>query len=265
MPQIDWQKFHEFKYELSIMLGELDRSPKFHEFKYELNMMLSAMDRLIRSSHPPVGIVGSQCGEDEIIGRLLQEPTGFYVDVGAGSPVECSNTFKLYQRGWRGLLVECLPSAWHALLRHRPGDLLSPLAALDTHCFARLRVADSVSSIRPDWDIAELGEVIVECDTLANILAPFPEIRDGCSLLSIDVEGAEALVIKGIDWNTFHPKVIIVEKIRYHHDAAARAAWLAKHGESDASDDLSPEWHGMLTAQGYLVHQMNHLNRIYVK
>jgi hypothetical protein len=49
---------------------------------------------------------GSQDGEDAIIAELCPEPTGVYVDVGAGDPVSCSNTFQLWRRGWRGLLIE---------------------------------------------------------------------------------------------------------------------------------------------------------------
>jgi len=226
-------------------------STKFHEFQYELRLLIGAMERTIQRTYPPVTVPGSQYGEDKILAGLLPEAAGFYVDVGASHPVECSNTKLFYDRGWRGLLVECLPSAWHSLLRQRPGDFLSPLAAMDAPGFARLRVSGSVSSTRIDWDIAEQAELIVECDTLASILAPFPEIREKCSLLSLDVEGAEAQALRGIDWSAFHPKVIVIEAAKYHGDPKA------------VKEDLSGEWSALLVAQGYRRHWKNELNQIW--
>jgi len=42
--------------------------------------------------------------EDVLIARALQHVAGgFYVDVGAYQPVVDSNTYVLYQRGWRGI------------------------------------------------------------------------------------------------------------------------------------------------------------------
>jgi FkbM family methyltransferase len=236
-------------------------SDRLQEFKHHSNLLLNAMGRLLRHSHPTVGREGSQGDEDAVLAELLPQPTGSYIDVGAGDPIECSNTWKFYERGWRGLLVECLPSAWHALLRHRPGDFLCPLAASDKAGFARLRVANSVSSIRSDWDMDEQAELVVETDTLMNILGPFPQIRENCSLLSIDVEGAESQVLKGIDFEAFKPRVIVIEKYRYHPDDVAKEAWHAAN--PGKTDDLSPDWAGLLDL--YQRHWESDLNNIYVR
>ena len=219
----------------------------FAQFKQQLWMVVSSMERTLRRSHPRVSVAGSQFGEDKIFSNLLPEPNGYYIDIGAGSPIDCSNTWNLYQRGWRGLLIECLPSAWHGLLRQRPGDYLCPLAVSSEPGFARLRVADSVSSLQPDWPIEDTAEIIVECDTIMNVLQHYPTIRDKCEFMSIDVEGAEGAVLGNIDWDILHPKVIVVEAFKYK-----------------TNQDMSKEWNHLLKPR-YKLHKENKLNQIYLR
>ena len=242
------EAFLDFKKHLESALHTSD--PEHADFKHQLWLLLQAMDRRMRRSHPHVGKPGTQFNESKVLAELLPENPGYYVDVGAAEPVECSNTWEFYQRGWRGLLIECLPSAWNALLRHRPGDFLYPVAASDRAGFAQLRVAHTVSSIQPDWDIQEMGSMVVETATLSSILDKFPVVRDNCGLLSIDVEGSEGLVLKGIDWERFKPKVIIIEAYRYR-------------GDETTVEDMSADWECFLA--DYKLHTRNQLNKIYVR
>ena len=212
--------------------------------------ILIAAKRLIRRTYPAVGTPGAQAGEDKILSELLPSSTGCYVDIGAADPVECSNTWQFYQRGWRGLLIEPLPDFWPALLQQRRGDYLLGLAAWDSIGMTRLRVSRSVSSIRPDWDIDSQSELVVLLEPMSEILESFPhQIRETCKLCSIDVEGSEREVLRGIDWKTFKPEVFVVEYRRY------------KAGES--GEDLSPEWAFLLTDHGYKEFARTALNVIY--
>ncbi len=52
----------------------------------------------------------SQFGEDAMLQSYLRDGPGFYVDVGSGSPTEGSNTYALYLRGWRGILIDPIAS-----------------------------------------------------------------------------------------------------------------------------------------------------------
>lgn len=234
-----------------------DQSPihkQFTEFKDFLSKMTAAMERSINRTHPEVFTPGSQFKEFEILSKLLPEYNGTYVDVGAGEPIECSNTWEFYKKGWRGLLIECLPERWPALLRHRPGDFLSPFAASSEWGFVTLRINNSLSSIKSDWDIPDTSpELIVECNTLKNILRNYQSIRDSCSLLSIDVEGAEKDVLLGIDWKTFHPKVIIIEAFKYCSS------------KPEESKFVNSEWEEILLSNGYCLHHKGILNFIYVR
>src|SRR4051812_40394323 len=48
----------------------------------------------------------SQDGEDMLIWSLLRGTTGTYIDVGAYHPVLYSNTYGLYRKGWKGIVID---------------------------------------------------------------------------------------------------------------------------------------------------------------
>jgi len=217
----------------------------------DVNIVLAAVTKFRRSlartrtepSHP-----GCQYEEGRVIEALLLEDPDqcCYVDVGASYPKECSNTWPLYLKGWRGLLIEPLPHCWPSILQERPGDYLFPVAASDVDGFAEFRVAGELSTLRDDWPIVDQATLTVETKRLSTILEGFPGIRDKCKLCSIDVEGHEKEVIQGIDFSSFHPDLFVVE-FREHHPR--------KMGRSIAS-----EWHLLLQAQGYMPIDCSQLN-----
>jgi len=212
--------------------------------------IVSQYREMLTRTFPAISLRGSQCGEDEVLRELLPGD-GTYVDIGAAEPIQCSNTWMFYERGWRGLLVEPLYQYWPALLHHRPGDLLCDMAVRNYSGFTTLRVQGTVSSVLPRWNIAEQGTLMVPCETTANVLARFPAVRDACRLCSLDVEGAEKEVLETIDWTTFHPEVFVVEYREYDP---------VKLGV-----DLSAEWAGLLEAQNYKEVTRTDMNIIYQK
>lgn len=193
--------------------------------------------------------MAGEAGEVALMRPHLPPGPATYVDVGAAEPESCSNTWPFYSEGWHGLLIEPLPTYWYRLLRLRPRDRLLPIAVSNEKGFAQLRACESCSSIRPDWNIREHAQLIVETDTLANILADYPEIRDQCQLCSIDVEGWERQVLQGIDWKTFRPAVFVIEYRQFHP---------AKLGA-----DLSGDWELILDREGYRRVAETRLNYIY--
>jgi FkbM family methyltransferase len=199
----------------------------------------------------PEGHLKGQEGEVPIIRQFLPPGPACYVDVGAGHALSCSNTWAFYLEGWRGVLIEPLPTFWYDLLRLRPGDHVVPFAASNAKGIARLRAAEGCSSMRLDWSIAEQAEILVETDTLAAILGLYPDVRDNCQLCSIDVEGLEREVLEGIDWNSFHPAVFVVEYRKFESDRLGA--------------DLSSEWESILLGQGYERVGKTPLNYIYAK
>jgi len=197
----------------------------------------------------PVTCEGSQYEEDTILASLLTGP-GMYVDVGASHPQECSNTWRFYQRGWRGLLIDPLPETWYGLLRHRPEDHLFPVACSNTNGTATLRMYHSVSTLREDWPIPDDNELLdIETMRLSDILSLFPTIRDCARLLSVDVEGLERQVLEGNDWSTFRPEVVVCEYRMYDSESLGH--------------DTSCEYSSILCDAGYHLLLQTDLNQIW--
>ena len=195
---------------------------------------------------------GSQDGEDAIIAELFPDVTnGVYVDIGAGDPVSCSNTYQLWERGWRGLLVEPRKDAVYDLCSRRWGDVVYPVAASNMDGWNRLRIQGSVSSMLADWNIEEQTTAWCKIETMRSILEKFPAIRDACKLCSIDVEGHEREVLEGIDWATFRPRVIVVEFIIY--------------GVAPPHHDATEKWEPLLLANGYRPIRRTNLNAFYLR
>jgi FkbM family methyltransferase len=209
----------------------------------------------VRHLHYRTGFVhkeDSQEEEDTILRQLLPKDPIVYVDVGAGEPIYSSNTWQFYKAGGRGVLIEPLPIHWHALLTQRPRDHLWPTACCDHDGHAKLRCCYMTSSIDSTWPLGERSELLVEVHDLNYILNHYPDIRDHdpIHLCSIDVEGAERCVLRGIPWKTFRPLVIVVE----HREWGV---------ETHSPCTRTAEWEFLLTDHGYALAGETKLNRIY--
>lgn len=211
---------------------------------------LQMLGRMLQRHYPVATTEGSQYDEDKILAGLLPGD-GIYVDIGASHPKECSNTWRFYERGWRGLLIEPLPDCWPHILLERREDRVCPMAASNRSGFATLRLCQSVSSVRPDWATEATDTIPVRTETLANILLMYRDHDwSKTQLCSIDVEGHEREVLEGIDWVTFTPKVIVIEYRDYDPE---------KRGK-----DVSAKWVDILTPR-YKLHHTNELNQIWVR
>ena len=75
----------------------------------------------------------SQYGEEALI---LSEVGGLgkgtYLEIGAHQPIKCSNTWKLYRKGWRGLCVDPQESFKLNWRLFRPRDSFFPIAITPT-------------------------------------------------------------------------------------------------------------------------------------
>ena len=141
-----------------------------------------------------------------------------YVDVGAGDPVEGSVTYWLYTQGWRGVLVE--PGARGAqLAAARPEDVVLTVAVSSGGGDVLLYETapdPGMSTMRAD----RLAEVLDLGQTVTQVRVPvvtLTEVFEGApgpvSVLSLDVEGAEGIVLGSLDWATHRPVVVVVEAV----------------------------------------------------
>src|SRR5215471_4191225 len=68
--------------------------------------------------------------EDVVLFRALKEvERGFYIDVGAHDPTNCTVTKAFYERGWHGINIEPVEEWFEKLVADRPNDINLRLAA----------------------------------------------------------------------------------------------------------------------------------------
>ena len=182
------------------------------------------------------------------------QTTGTYIDIGAGHPIADNVSFWFYERGWRGLVVE--PQAELAALyaRLRPRDVA--LRALvgrqsgETDFYQVDRLHGFSTTVQSHAQNAQAFGAGYQTLRLPMVtLAELCETHEVSAIdfLKIDVEGAEADVLFGNNWQSFRPKVIVAEAVT---PGAGEPAWA--------------EWEPMLLAQGYRFVLFDTLNRFYV-
>lgn len=166
---------------------------------------------------------------DRKLDRHLDMDGGFFVEAGANDGYEQSNTYWLERfRSWRGVLVEPIPELHREAVLERPSARVFNCALVPfDHPGGEvaMRYGGLMSVVSGshgseagdrDWvrDAFRLGmesEYVVEVParTLSSILdeVDAPEV----DLLSLDVEGFEADVLRGLDLERHGPRFILVE------------------------------------------------------
>jgi FkbM family methyltransferase len=193
--------------------------------------------------------------EDVILWRALKDvERGFYVDCGAFHPTHHSVTRAFHERGWRGINVEPIPALIREFEQQRISDFNVAVALSDKAeaAVAFYEIADTgLSTLDPRQarQHSKAGfattTITVPTATLSHMLDQIGP--DVIHFLKIDVEGAEPLVLSGLDFSRYRPWIVVVEATR----------------------PLSPElttlmWEGILTGASYEFAYFDGLNRFYV-
>ena len=180
---------------------------------------------------------------------------GVFIEAGANDGLSQSNTYWFERfRGWRGILIEPIPAMAAACLRNRPRATVvnSALVATDQTKSVRMKAARlmafvSESFAQPEDEkrhlqtaievqkLESVSEIEVPARTLSSILSEQGATR--IDLLSLDVEGYEIEVLKGLDVARHRPNFILVETSRLSEVLEVL------QGQYDAIDQLSHHDH----------------------
>lgn len=157
--------------------------------------------------------------EDVMLQRALKDVAcGFYIDVGANDPETDSVTKAFYDRGWRGINIEPVPTFFQKLNEERPRDINLNFAASANFESSTFYEIPETGLSTFNKDIAEdhkrqhgFDFTIYEVDA-----KPLTKICEEYHIapihfLKIDVEGGEGQVLEGLDFSKIRPWIILVE------------------------------------------------------
>jgi FkbM family methyltransferase len=178
----------------------------------------------------------AQNSEDVLLWRCFRDKKkGFYVDVGASSPITDSVTHLFYEQGWSGLNLEPLPERVAELSRLRPRDRSLCLAVGAAPGSAKLARTRGMGGLSTLYDATAPGVVTQMADAweIETRLAPLSLILEEekigeIDFLKIDVEGAEAAVLDTLDLSRWRPAVILVEATLPMTTTPSHACWEAQ-------------------------------------
>ena len=170
-------------------------------------------------------------GLDRKLEQYLDFDGGFFVEAGANDGVSQSNTYYLERfRDWRGVLIEGIPELAAQCKKNRPRAAVIQAALvkasyphdtvemhyaglMSTVAGAMERAGGTEAYVRRGLEVQNLKTtytVRVPARTLTDVIArhrPAGEI----DLLSLDVEGMEADVLRGLDFTRYAPRFLCIE------------------------------------------------------
>ena len=159
----------------------------------------------------------SQGSMDLILNHIFKNKNdGFYIDVGCQHPIKNNNTYLLFKKGWKGVNIDLDSVNIDLFNFFRPKDKNINSAVSNNvetvklfyyHQKSPINTLDENISLRQQAKIEK--KIDIQTNTLENILDNYSINK--IDLLTIDVEGFELKVLKGLNFDKYKPCVIVVE------------------------------------------------------
>ena len=204
----------------------------------------------------------AQCGEDLIIDFIFSElkiASPNYLDLGAHHPSYLNNTYKFYLKGSRGVNVEPDITLMDNFYKQRPNDIninagvgINSLKESDFYLMSAKTL--NTFSKSEAYKIQEEGsykiEKVVKVKLItANELLEHYFSSTGLDLLSIDVEGIDFEIVRGLNYQNFRPKIICAETLEFAGNRKGKK---------------SLELINFIKDQGYMYYADTYINTIFV-
>jgi hypothetical protein len=161
-----------------------------------------------------------QTGGDVLLLNWLREDHGTYIDVGAGHPIQDSNTYGLYRRGWRGILIDPIDVNTALSIRMRKGDrVIKALVGIGDKDVDFWQIEPYIFSTTSEEVAKKIIEVsnarLVRISRMKTITLASLDVQMNPldpTFLCVDTEGSDLEVLQSNDWTRLIPRVICVEE-----------------------------------------------------
>jgi FkbM family methyltransferase len=171
---------------------------------------------------------------DRKLAGYLPQRGGIFVEAGAYDGYWGSNTYWFERfRGWSGVLIEPLPELANLARKERPRSQVFQCALVPPEYredVVKLRYGGTMSVLAGAWDGDEEehartgahmeGLETFEIEVPARMIS---EILDEASithidLMTLDVEGFEASVLRGLDLTRHSPQLLLIEMLKENQE-----------------------------------------------
>ena len=172
----------------------------------------------------------SQAGEDKIIEFILsylgEKNIGLsYLDIGCNDYKSLSNSYALYKKGVRGVLIDANPIYIDEIKMYRPEDIVlncgigaknsekMKFYILNTPGLDSFDLESIKEAQRQTPWIEIVDEIEVPVYTLDEIYEKY--FASVPTIVSLDVEGLEMDILKSTNFEKYRPYIFIIETIEY--------------------------------------------------
>jgi FkbM family methyltransferase len=167
---------------------------------------------------------------DKKLEKYFDFHNGFFIELGANDGYSQSNTFYLeYIKNWRGILIEGIPELFEKCKYNRLNSEVINCACVSDdfeNDYIEMKYSNLMSIVRGAFQNEKIenehvlkGMVCQKIKTSYSVNVPARTLNSvlneycisSIDFLSLDVEGYECNVLKGLDLQKFKPKYICVE------------------------------------------------------
>jgi hypothetical protein len=189
---------------------------------------------------------------DYKLDQIIRKSVGFFIELGANDGITQSNTayFELF-RGWKGLLIEPSKEKYKQCCKNRPNSIVKNYACVDNSYQLDHILGDFTGSLMSSVNGSRLNSsnlVSVPTITLERLLDQYTNPGQIIDLLSLDTEGYELPVLRGLNLNKYRPRYMLIEI--YAKDFNEIVSFLLSHNYilhsnfSNYSLTTNPHWDG---------------------
>ncbi|MFC1659006.1 FkbM family methyltransferase [Pseudomonadota bacterium] len=168
----------------------------------------------------------SQAGEDKVIEFVLdrwfhKNHPITYIDIGCNDPIDHNNSYYFYQNNGKGVLIEANPDLLGVIKKQRPNDIsLNAGVVRKTNKKGMVFYktdAPCLNTFDPNRikEMKKHGHKVIEeirvaVFSLTDIIEKYlnKKVPD---FISVDVEGLELDILKGINLSRYRPLLFVVE------------------------------------------------------